>query len=219
MLYAVFAQRLQQHARHQHIQALRVHLFFKTQLLAKPRDFDRQVILDKVQLIAQRTQILVLAQQAPQDARKLQHHETRLMRIGPNQRGYRIQGIEQEVGIDLAGERLQPRLHEQPLLFLQLVLIARVVQDLERQHDGEKCRSVQRHKIHEVRILPRGLQREKPVRAKVMQRLPQKFREKNNREEKKLEAASTVISLLEKTVDVQIEERREMPDIFGVRCA
>src|ERR1700683_1082255 len=104
VLYAIFNQRLQQHAGNQHIQTLGVHLFFKAQLLAETSYFDRKVIFDEVQLVAQRAEVLMLAQQASQDAREFQHSEARRVRIGADQRRDRVQRIEQKVRIDLAGE-------------------------------------------------------------------------------------------------------------------
>src|SRR5690242_10286894 len=119
--------------------------------------------------------------------------------------------------IDLAGERLQPRLRQQPLLLFELVLVPRVVPDLERQYHGEQGRRVERHVNHEMRMRPRRLQRENqhPFRN-VVQRLAEKFGEENHRQKKEMKSAAPVIPLLEKTPQIEVEKRRKSPDVLGI---
>ena len=64
-------------------------------------------------------------------------HGARLFRVEADQSGDRIQSVEKEVRIDLAGESFEPRLHQQPLLLFELGLVPGVVPDLERQRDAE----------------------------------------------------------------------------------
>src|SRR3954470_11156278 len=64
------------------------------------------------------------------------------MRIRADQRRNRVQCIKEKMWIDLAGERVQPRLHQQPLLLLQLTLIACVIPDLQRKNNGKKRSNV-----------------------------------------------------------------------------
>jgi hypothetical protein len=74
----------------------------------------------KLELLAQGAEVVVLAQQPAQHLGKLHHHHARLVGIGADQRRDRVQRVEQEVRIDLAGERGQARFHQQPLLLLEL---------------------------------------------------------------------------------------------------
>ena len=64
VLDAVFHQRLQHHAGHQHIQRVRGDVRFEAQLVAEADHLDGEVVLDEAQLVAQRAEVLVLAQQA-----------------------------------------------------------------------------------------------------------------------------------------------------------
>jgi len=70
--------------------------------------------------------------------------------------GNRIQRIEQEVGIDLAGERRQARLHQQPFLLLELLLVARVVPDLQWNGHREKRGGVEGQDGQGRRMGPAG---------------------------------------------------------------
>src|ERR1035438_731605 len=83
----------------------------KTELVSKAYHFDGQVVFNEAQLVAQRAEMIVLAQQPAQHLGKLHHHHARLVRVGANQRRYRIDRVEKEVRVDLAGQRGQPRLH------------------------------------------------------------------------------------------------------------
>ena len=56
--------------------------------------------------------------------------------IEANQRRNGIQRVEQEVRIDLAGERVHARLQQQLLVLLEIHLDARVVPDFQRRRDG-----------------------------------------------------------------------------------
>src|SRR5882724_7780716 len=86
----------------------------------------------------------MLSKQTAKNIRQLVDYHARLMRVGANERRDRIQRVEQEVRIDLAGERVEPGLHQQTLLFLQLTLDAGIIPDLERQDDRQKGSEVNR---------------------------------------------------------------------------
>ncbi len=83
------------------------------------------------------------AHQAPQQARELHDQHAGGVRLGADQRGDRGQRVEQEVRVDLAGERLDLRRQQQLFLFLQPVLDARAVPDLDRR--GARRSTVAEH--------------------------------------------------------------------------
>src|SRR5207245_11725023 len=56
-----------------------LNMLFKTQLLAETCHFNRKVIFNKIQLVPQRAEVVVLPQKAPKDPRKFQNHQARLM--------------------------------------------------------------------------------------------------------------------------------------------
>src|SRR5437667_9037594 len=112
--------------------------------------------------------------------------------------------------IDLAGERLEARLREKPLLLFELVLVARVVPDLEGQHHREQRRRVEGHVNHEMRMRPGRLQREnQDFFRNVVQRLAKKFGKENDRQKQQMKSAAPVIPLLEKTPQIEVEKRRK----------
>ena len=137
VLDGVLHQRLQNHAGHQMIERCRLQFLHDSQLVvAKARDLDIEIVVEKFQLLAQRNERIALAQQAAQNVAQLHDHLARGIGIGTHQRGNRIQRVEQEVRIDLALQRFHARLQQQPLLLLQLHLDAHVVQHLQRDGDG-----------------------------------------------------------------------------------
>ena len=83
---AVFDQRLQEHARHQAVQSLGVDFLDEAQLLAEPYHLDCHVIVNKCQLLAQRREIVGLAQQPAENAGQAVNHAAGLLGIAANER-------------------------------------------------------------------------------------------------------------------------------------
>src|SRR5204862_3068630 len=150
----------------------------------------------------------MLPQQTAKNIRQLVDYHARLVRIGANQRGNRVQCIEQEMRIDLAGERIQPGLHQEPLLFVQLTLDTGVVPDFERQHDGQKRREINGAGSHRVRE-PRQRRLEiENTRLKVnSEALTQELGEEDGGQEEGMEQSSSPVAR-----EVQIEKWRKAPD-------
>ena len=83
---------------------LGIHFLDDLQIVAaETRHFDVEIVVHETQLVLQRHKRIVLAQQAPQNISQLEHDDARLVGIVANQRRDRIQRIEQEMRIDLAG--------------------------------------------------------------------------------------------------------------------
>ena len=137
MLDGVLHDRLQQHAGHKGLERALVHVLEDLQIVAaEASHFDVQIIVDKTELFVERHEGLVLAQQAAKDIAQLQDDDARQVGIIANQRRDRIERVEQEMRIDLAGERVHARLQQQLLVLLEIHLDARVVPDLDGNGDG-----------------------------------------------------------------------------------
>src|SRR5258706_4178202 len=161
VLQTILHDRLQQHAWDERLQRLFIDLFHNFQVVApKPRHFDVQVIVDELQLFAQRHKRFVLAQQPPQNVAQLQHHAARRVRIKPNQRRHRVQRVEQKVWIDLARKRVHARLEQQLLVPLEIHFDARVVPNLQRRSHGHQRRQ---HTKYQPPI-PRRMDEDQPFR-------------------------------------------------------
>ena len=92
-------------------------------VMSEADDLDIQVIVNKIELVFELNEGIALPQQSPQNVRKLDDHLARLVRIEAHQRGNGVQGVEQEVRIDLALQRLHAGLQQQTLLLLNFISI------------------------------------------------------------------------------------------------
>src|SRR5262249_40209399 len=138
MLDRVFHEWLQQHAGHDYIERCRIEFLHHLQLFpAETHNLDVEIVVDKFQFFPQRPERLAAAQQPSQDRRELENHVTRRVRIEASQRRKRVQGIEQEVGIDRILQGSQARMQQKALLLLQLDLKANAVEDLDL--DPDRC--------------------------------------------------------------------------------
>src|SRR5207248_1235057 len=120
VLDRVFNQWLKQHRRDDRVERGWIKLFHDAQLVAaKAHNFNVEVVVNKTDFLTQSGEGFMAAQQAAQDAGQLDYNVARAVRINAHQRRDRIKGVEKEVGIDLALQRLHPRLQQQALLLLQ----------------------------------------------------------------------------------------------------
>ena len=110
------------------------------QLRAEADDLDVEVLVDRLELLAQRDEVIGAAHQPAQQARELRDQHARRVGLRADERRDRRERVEQEVRVDLAGQRLDLRREQQLFLLLQPVLDARVVPDLDRRRDGEHRR-------------------------------------------------------------------------------
>src|SRR5580692_8090476 len=106
MLDRVFSQRLKKHTGHHHIERCRLQLLHDPQFVASETDyFDVEVVIDELQFFAKRYEGVAAAQQSSQNRRQLDDQFARRIGIEAHQRGDRVQGIEQEVRVDLVLQR------------------------------------------------------------------------------------------------------------------
>src|SRR4029077_1142151 len=119
--------------------------FNEAQLVAEADHFDGEIVFDKAQFFAERSEILLLLQQPAEDLRELVDYLACLLRIQANQRGHGVQGVEQKMRINLTTERRKAGFVESKLLLFQFLLVAVAVPDLDGQGHGEQSGGVDRH--------------------------------------------------------------------------
>ena len=103
----------------------------------EPDHLDGEVFVDRRQFFAQRDEVIGAAHQPSEQAGQLGDEHAGRVGLRPDQRRDRGQRVEQEVRVDLAGQGFDLGREQQLLLFLQPMLDARVVPDLDRRGDGE----------------------------------------------------------------------------------
>src|ERR1700747_2356583 len=132
MFDGILHDRLKNHAGDKSCQGVRIDLLRDSQIVAaEAGDFDIEVVIEKVELLAERHKGFVLAQQAPQNIAELENHTASGIRIVANQRGNGIECVEQKMRIDLRGERVHARLEQQLLVLLEVHLNAGVIPNLD----------------------------------------------------------------------------------------
>ena len=86
VLDRVLDERLEDEARHDHVERVRVDLLVDVQLRPEPDDFDVQVLVDRLELFAQRDEVIRASQEPPQQARQLRHEHPRRFGLRADQR-------------------------------------------------------------------------------------------------------------------------------------
>src|SRR5208283_3235870 len=113
VLYGVLHQRLQDHAGHKVLERGGLEFLHHRQLVAaEARNFNVEVVVEKLKLLAQRNERVSLAQQTAQNIAEFHDHLACRVGITAHQRGNRVQRIEQEVRIDLALQGLHASLQQ-----------------------------------------------------------------------------------------------------------
>ncbi len=111
--------------------------------------FDVEILVDGLELLAQRDEVLLAPQQSAEQSRELDDERARRLGLRADERGDRRQRVEQKMRVDLARERGDAGRDQQLLLFLQPVFDARAVPDLDR--DGHAEHRGQHHEAQEPR--------------------------------------------------------------------
>ena len=86
VLDRVFHQRLQDHAGHDRVERVGADLFFHLQLRAEPDDLDVEVFVDRLELLAQRDEMIAAAEQTPQQTGEFHDDRARRLRLRADQR-------------------------------------------------------------------------------------------------------------------------------------
>jgi len=184
----------------------------------KRNHLDIHVVIDNASSSRSGVRLSVFRKQPPQNARQPVDHAARLIRIGPNQRRNRVQRIKQKMRINLTGKCRQPCFIQTQLLRFQLLLIAGVVPDLERQHDGKHCAGADGYPYAEVGFTPQALQRKHCGREPSC---PTEYRSNSAKmiveRQKKLKQDTQLRLPLAQPRRIQTENGREPPDVFFLR--
>ena len=114
-----------------------VDLLVDDQARAEAHPFDVEVFVDGLEFLAQRDEVLLAAEQPTKQRRELDDQHARGFGLRADERRDRRQRVEQEVRIDLIGQRIDARHHQQVFLLGQPMLDARAVPDLDGDGDGE----------------------------------------------------------------------------------
>jgi len=111
VLHRVLHQRLQDQVGHQRVHHPGFHLGFHLERSLEADAHDLQVAVHELDLLAQRDLRLARAfQRVAQELAEARDHPPHAARVALDQRGHGVQRVEQEVRVDLAAQRRQPRL-------------------------------------------------------------------------------------------------------------
>src|SRR4029453_11172409 len=161
VLDRVLDKRLQQHARNDDVERVWADLLDHLQLWTEADDLDVQIFIDGLELLTKAHEMIRASKQPAEQPRELGNQHPGRLGLRSNQGRDRRQGVEQEVRVDLVGERLDSSREQQRFLFLQPVLDPRVVPDLDWRGHTEDCR--QQHAKHRPRDRRIRWQGEQPV--------------------------------------------------------
>jgi hypothetical protein len=136
MLDTVFDQRLEQHAGHRNFQGSRIDFPGNGQFFsAEASDLDGKVIIGGGELITELHEGIVLIEHFAQNIGEFNDELAGLLGAKADKRGNRVEGVEEEVWIDLTLKGVKARFEEETLLFFEGSLDADGVPDFERDAD------------------------------------------------------------------------------------
>jgi hypothetical protein len=104
---------------------------------AEADDFDVQIIISEAELVPKGDVGVVVFKEGAEDVGELDGHFARELRFEADKRRDGIEGVEEEVRIDLALEGVQTCFEEEMLLLFELHLDAESVPDLEGDADDD----------------------------------------------------------------------------------
>ena len=101
---------LEKHAGNESFERGIVNLLHDIQaVFSEARDFDVQVVVNELQLLAQRDKRFMFAKETSQNVAELQHYAAGRIWIEADQGGHRVQGIEEEVRMDAPDAAARPQ--------------------------------------------------------------------------------------------------------------
>jgi hypothetical protein len=130
---AVFDDGLEQHAGDEGLERVFADFFHDVEVVfAEAGDFDVEVVVDERELFAKRDEGFVFAEETAKNVAELQNDAAGGVGVHADQSRDGVEGVEEEVRIDLAGEGVHAGAKEQLLMALEIHFDARVVPDFER---------------------------------------------------------------------------------------
>jgi hypothetical protein len=130
VLDGVFDEGLEEHRRDDDVESFGGDFFDDAELFAKADAFDVEIVVGEVELFAEGDEGVAVAEEDSEDVAELDDHLAGEVGLGANERGDRVEGVEEKVRIDLALESIEAGFEEEAGLLFELVLDADCVPDL-----------------------------------------------------------------------------------------
>ncbi len=213
MLDAVFDERLKKHAGNRDFEGFRIDFPGDGKLLcAEAGDFDGKVVVGGGELVAKRDEGVVFLEHFTQDVGELDDEVASLLGTEANQRGDGVEGVEEEVRIDLTLEGVEAGFEEETLLLFEGLLDADGVPDFQGDADDHGGAGPD----GDADKPGVGDQREEAVRH-ARGPFAQDFHGDDEDEQENLAVdAGTEEGTADPAVEAEIDEGRERPDFFLV---
>ena len=212
MLDAVFDERLEQHTGHGNFECGRIDFFGDGEFFsAEAGDFDAEIVLGGGELVAEGDEGIVFLEHFAQNVGELDDELASLLGAEANQRGDGVEGVEEEVRIDLALQGIEASFKEEALLLFKRLLDADGVPDFEWDADDHGGAGPD----GDANDPPVGCEREEAVGVVARSPLAQDFHGDDEDEEENLAIdAGTEEGAADPAVKAEVDEGREGPDFF-----
>ncbi len=137
MLDAVFDKGLEEHAGNDDIERFVGDLLDDAKFFAEADDFDGEVVVDEAELLTQGDEGVAVLKQNAKDVRQLADHLAGEIWFEADERGDGVKGVEEEVGIDLSLQSVEPGFKKKPSLLFKLAFDPDGVPDFEWNADDD----------------------------------------------------------------------------------
>jgi hypothetical protein len=118
MLDRVFDERLKEHGGDDDVEGVVGDLLDDLELVAEADAFDVEIVVGEVQFFAKRDEGVSIAEEDAEDVGEFDDHLAGEIGLGADERGDGVEGVEEEVGVDLALKSVEASFKEEPgLLF------------------------------------------------------------------------------------------------------
>ena len=146
VLDAVFDERLEQDAGDEDVEGSRIDFLFDVQLVGAEADhFDVEVVVGEAEFVAQGDVGVVILEQRAQDVGELHGHFAGEFGLDADQGRDGVEGVEEEVGIDLTLQGVEAGFEQEMLLLFELHFDAEGIPDLESDADDDGCAEPDQH--------------------------------------------------------------------------
>ena len=136
VLDAVLDERLEQDAGDENFECAGIDLLFHSELVgAEADDFNVEVVVGEAELVAEGDVGVVILKQGAENVGELDGHFAGQLGLAADQGGDGVEGVEEEMGVDLALEGVETGFKQETLLLFELELDAEGVPHLESHAD------------------------------------------------------------------------------------
>ncbi len=181
------------------------------ELVAKADALDVEVVVGEVELFAEGDEGVAVAEEDAEDVRELDDHLAGEVGLGADERGDGVEGVEEEVRVDLALQGVEAGFEQEAGLLFELVLDADGVPDFERDADDDR-RAGADGELHEPGA---GVELEVAARVEVREEAGGVLRRHDEDEEKHLAVeVGPGDGAANPAVEAEVDEWGEGPDVF-----